>query len=356
MQRLLLLTLALALADGQLVLGDTPRRETKETPSFGTLRNATPDEARTQAQAWLKSVGKTDAATQKAFDEIWANEGRAVLDRVADSLALGDVEAAKLLAEARDTTKAAPTSVPGILTDSKRANFERANLGLAYGKALSNRRVYEESLQALKQVKAEQVVDPSAYLFYRSVAEHAMLLKDDATRSIVRLLDDAVDVPDRYKMVSVLMAFDMQSWREKDLGWIARKMDNIERRLELARGGPETQKIQKQVVARLDELIKQMENQAKSDSNGGACPNGGQPGTPGETPNSPQRDSMGGKNSGPGNVDQKKLEGLAQQWGKLPEKERAQAMQELTRDLPPKYREVIETYFRKLAASESSNP
>ncbi len=31
-------------------------------------------------------------------------------------------------------------------------------------------------------------------------------------------------------------------------------------------------------------------------------------------------------------------------------------MQELTRDMPPKYREVIETYFRKLAASESSNP
>jgi hypothetical protein len=65
---------------------------------------------------------------------------------------------------------------------------------------------------------------------------------------------------------------------------------------------------------------------------------------------------MGGKNSGPGNVDQKRLEGLAQQWGKLPEKERAKAMQELTRDMPPKYREVIETYFRKLAASESSNP
>jgi hypothetical protein len=39
-------------------------------------------------------------------------------------------------------------------------------------------------------------------------------------------------------------------------------------------------------------------------------------------------------------------------WGKLPEKERAKAMQDITRDMPPKYREVIETYIRRLAQSE----
>jgi len=232
-------------------------------PSFGTLRATTSPEARAQAENWLKSVGKTDAASQKAFDQIWADQSRSVLDQVAETLALGDPEAAKLLADARDPAKPAPTAVPALLNDTKRSVFERSNLGLAYGKALSNRRIYEEALQSLKTVKPEQVVDPGGYLFYRSVAEHAMLLKDEATRSIVRLLDDAVDVPERYKMVSVLMAFDMQTWKDKDLGWIARKMDNIERRLELSRGGPETQKIQKQVVARLDELIKQMENQNK---------------------------------------------------------------------------------------------
>jgi hypothetical protein len=67
-------------------------------------------------------------------------------------------------------------------------------------------------------------------------------------------------------------------------------------------------------------------------------------------------DSRPANNSGPGNVDPKKLEALAKQWGALPAKERAEAMQEITRDLPPKYREVIETYFRKLAASESNKP
>src|SRR5262249_47559127 len=107
------------------------------------------------------------------------------------------------------------------------------------------------------------------------------------------------------------------------------------------------------------ELIKHMENQAKgsSQANAGGCPNGGQQQQQGQRPGqqarNPQLDSYGGKNSGPGNVDKKKLDRLAQQWGELPEKERAKAMQELTRDLPPEYRELIEAYFRKLAQSDS---
>jgi hypothetical protein len=43
-------------------------------------------------------------------------------------------------------------------------------------------------------------------------------------------------------------------------------------------------------------------------------------------------------------------------WGKLPEKERAKAMQELIRDMPTEYRDLIETYFRKLAQNEASRP
>jgi hypothetical protein len=254
---------------GAVFAADAPSNTTKEPVSFGTLRAPTADEARAQAAAWLKSVNKTDDATVKAFDAIWKSD-RAVLDKVAETLALGDAQASQLLEEARDPSKPAPTAVPDAIKETKKPTFYRANLGLAYGKALSNRRIYEEALGAFKAVQAEQVVDPSTYLFHRAVAEHAMLLKDDANTSIFRLLDDTRDAPERYKLVSVLMAFDMQSWKDKDLGWIARKMDNIERRLELARGGPQTQKMQKEVVMRLDEMIKQLENQQKGDCNGGA--------------------------------------------------------------------------------------
>lgn len=354
--KLLALTCAAPLvASGLVLAGDKPL--SKEPVSLGSLRTLSPDEARTQSLDWLKGVGKTDETTLKEFNSIWGQEDRSLTDRVADTLALGDVEAAKVLKEARDTTASAPMAVPANLTDAKKPAFYRSNLALAYAKALSGRRVHEEALDTLRAIKPGEVVDPGAYFFHRAVAEHALLLKKDAHQSIVGLLEDVSDSPERYKALAGHMFYDMLSWQEKDLGEISRKMDNIERRLQLARGGPQTQKIQKDVVARLDELIKKLENQAKGccACNGGGCPGGGQPGNGGGAqPSSPMQDSNVATNGGPGNVDNKRLKGLAEQWGKLPEKERIKAMAELTRDLPPRYRQQIEDYFKKQAASQQS--
>ena len=61
------------------------------------------------------------------------------------------------------------------------------------------------------------------------------------------------------------------------------------------------------------------------------------------------RDSNVATNGGPGKVDEKRLKQLAETWGKLPEKDRAKAMMELTRDMPPRYRELIESYLKKQA-------
>jgi hypothetical protein len=157
----------------------------------------------------------------------------------------------------------------------------------------------------------------------------------------------------------------MLTWQEKDLGWIARKMDNIQRRLDLKRGGKQTQKMQKEVLVRLDEMIKELENKQKQQQkgqpkpgegqpkpgNGGECPEGDQPGNgppKGSIPNgNPATDSAlpSGQNQGDA---EKKVADLAQIWGDLPEKDRARAMAELTRNMPPRYKEAIEAYFDKL--------
>ena len=68
------------------------------------------------------------------------------------------------------------------------------------------------------------------------------------------------------------------------------------------------------------------------------------------------QDSNIATTSGPGNVDAKKLKGLAQQWGKMPEKDRAKALQDLIRDMPPRHREITEEYFKKLAKTQSGQP
>jgi hypothetical protein len=330
--------------------------EPAKKPAFGfsTMKAATPEAAKAKAEAWLKSIGKFD---QAAFDKIWANENRTVLDRTADSLALGNSEVAALLANVRKQETPAPSEVPGILLDDKQDNFFRTNVALAFAKAAAGKKVYEEALEALKSVNPEFAVDPASYFFFKAVSEHATMKKDAAIGSIVKLLDDVADSPSRYTMVATLMFFDMQNWAPdpKDLSNIERLMDNSGRRLDLARGGEKTQDIQKKIVFRLDELIKELEaKQKQSQCQGGNCPGGGQcpgngpPGGNTVNPAKPASDSviMGG--SGKGAVDEKQLRQIAENWGTMPPEKRAKVVQEITRDLPPKFEPIIKNYFESL--------
>jgi tetratricopeptide (TPR) repeat protein len=346
---------ALALVfSAPLLAGEAGKKPVKGLPSFGVLRTPDLDAARAQAQEWLKTTGKTDTATQKAFDELWSSD-RPLLDKVSATLALGDPAAAQLLAEARDPETPAPTSVPNLIKDQKLPVFFRANLGLAYAKALTNRKVYDEALEAFKSVKGEDVIDPAAYFFHRAVTEHALMMKNEADDSIDRLLLDVTDAPVRYRMVGVLMHYDMATWQDKDLDWIARKMGVIKDRLDLTRGGPKTRAMQREVLVKLDEKIKELENKMKGSCqcNGGNCPSGGSPGLPsGNRSSNPAGDSA--LPSAPpmkGQIDVKKFKEYADVWGKLPEKERAKAMADLTRGMPAKYRDAIEAYFKQLEKS-----
>jgi hypothetical protein len=325
--------------------------------SFGIIKAPSAEQVKAQSLDWLKSV-KNDEATLQKFNAIWADTDSAVLDKVTETLILGSEDAAKLMTLARTPDAPAPKELPGLLREQKQNPFFRNNLALAYGKALANRRIHEDALDALKSAKIDQVVDPAALYFHKAVAEHALIMKDEATRDIAKLLDEVADAPERYKMVAALMFFDMQTWQEKGLDRIGKLMGTVERRLDVARGGPHTQKIEAEIVKRLEEEIKKLENQAKgsSASNGGNCPNGQpQNGPPGNTnqPSNPMRDSNIANNGGPGKIDPKNYKDESKAWGEMPEKERAKAMMRKIAELPPSQRKMIEDYYKKVA-SESS--
>jgi tetratricopeptide (TPR) repeat protein len=334
-----------------------------QTPAFGSVRAPSHEAVRSQAADWLKSTGMFD---QAAFDAVWSQSDRPIIDLVADTFALGNADARALLADVRDANSPAPTQMPGILNDAKQPGFFRANLALAYAQALTTRRLYDEALAALQGVKAEQVaehvIDPAAYYFQRAVAEHRTLQKDDAARSIARLLDEIPDAPERYKMVAALMALDLQQWKAKDLGDIDRKMDRIKDRLGNAQGGPRTRQYQREVLARLDELIKRIENDRKKQepsddpkdpSNPPQEPPrpGDRPPTAGD-PNNPQDESRIGLNRGNGDISDRKMRDIVELWGKLKEKDRVNAMTEMIRSMPPAYRQMIEDFYRKGAATQ----
>jgi hypothetical protein len=328
--------------------------DTKNQFTFGSLRTLAPEAAKAKAEAWLKKTTKFDRA---AFDKIWAQDELSVLDRTIATLEFGSPEAKKVLAAGTNSTVEAPKEVPEVLKDTKQDPYFRANLALGFARGLTNGRVYEESLATLQGIKPEDTVDPSAYFFHRAVAEHALIKRDDALRSIVRLIDDVADAPDRYTMLARIIFEDMANWKkdEKDLSNIRRLMDNSERRLAQARGGKTTQDIQKKIVFRLDELIKELEQQCKGGCcNGGCCPGGGQgdqigKGTIRSSNPAPDSALLGG--AGSGVVDDKKLATIAKAWGTMPDKDRAKAIMEITKDLPARYRVVIEDYFKALSST-----
>jgi hypothetical protein len=347
--RLVALTCAVALtgAAAMAVPAEKDGTPSQQRSAFGKLGAASEEEAKGLARNWLASTGKGGAEVDRAFAAIWARD-RSVLERVADTFALGDAGAALVLAEARGNGLA-PTSVPALLKDARKPVFFRANLALAYGRALVERRVYEEGLEALALVQPEDVVDPSAYLFHRAVCEHALMMKDEAGRTLDRLLVDVPDGPERHRQVGERMQEDLKLWEEKDLLWIARKMDNIQRRLELGRGGEKTRRQQREVLAALQKLIDEMQPPPPGD--GPRTPRDG-PGGPGpRVPGAgdPARESDIGSASGDGSVDARLARLRNIQWGNLPPKERARIMAELTRGLPARDRALLDNYIRSLS-------
>jgi uncharacterized membrane protein YgcG len=332
--------------------------------NFGALRSAPADAVKAKALAWLNKATNNDAAKVREFEALWTRSDRSVLDNLADTFALANEQARALVAQVRDSKAAPPYGLPEILKEGKGDAFMQANLGLAVARQLSNNRVHEEALLILNSIAADQTIDPAAYLFHKAVAEHGMLKRDDASETIARLVQDAVDSPERYRTVGALMLLDMETWK-KDLGNVARLMDNSERRLDVGRAGPETQKIQKEVIARLDELIKELENKAKSkggggggggggDPNGGSCPDGGGQGSGssgGSNPKAPMQDSVIALNGGSGRVDIAKLQKSIENWGKLPKAEQirtAEAIEDLIHGLSPVHRAAFERYWEEI--------
>lgn len=154
----------------------------------------------------------------------------------------------------------------------------------------------------------------------------------------------------RHENLIYLMELDLANWKDGDLGDIERDMKISGGRLENAFAGKGTQDVQKQIVDKLDKLIKEQEDKKNGSGKGDgqdeqkAQKPGQQPGNP----SGPAPDSVVMGGSGKGVVDEKKLREYSQNWGTLPPDRRAAIVQEITRDLPPKYKPMIDEYFRAL--------
>lgn len=328
-----------------MIVGPAQARDALERQASWKLPQ--PQEVRAELAKWLEKQD-LDEVQRLQIETLWPPEAEGdveTLDRLAQVLAVVDKGAAEIVSFC-----ARPKSRPELpvfpLLESRSADeMLRSNMQLFYGRWLAQNGLYDESLALLSELKVEEVVDPAALLFYQGIAHHRLLQKKECLPVLKKLLENEPELPRRYLTLAQLMEADLAPLKPDSLDEVARLMDNVQRRLGHGRAGKRVRTEEDLIVQKLDKMIEELEEQMKK--------NGGGSGPPGNKIQSskPMQDSQAAGGTGPGEVDQRSI-GNSDDWGNLPPKEREQILQEITKDLPAHYRNVIEEYFRRLARDE----
>ena len=293
------------------------------------------------------------AATRDAVQLEWNAskeqiKGPALLDRLLSACGIIEPRIAELNVRLSDPTGPAifprdlnwlTSDVPGWMQDTIR---------LACGRALAQRRLYDEALETLTGLELIQVCDPASLLFYRATCEHHLLKKKECLANVKLLIERESELPVRFTQLAQLMAADIEPLKSDSLDEIARLMNDVQRRLDLGRAGKRVRDEEDEIVKKLDKLIEDIENQMQQSQQQQQKSEGQKD----QSQNKPMEDSQIAGGKGPGDVDQKKI-GDRAGWGNLPPAQRQEALQRLTEELPSHYREVIEGYFRQLAKDNS---
>jgi len=297
---------------------------------------------------WLAEK-KLDEVTSLKIDTIWRNNAPAdqdLLDQTALTVSVVDAPSKAVYELCSGSRKSSKTPDFKYLRDDGVAPFVRNNMRLYYGRWLSQHDLYDEAIEQLDGLKPQDVVDPASLLFYQGVAYHRLLKKEQCLPVLNQLLENEDSLPRRYKTLADLMVADIQPLKTDSLDEIARLMDDIRRRQELHRSGTRVRKEEEEVLAKLDKLIEELEKQLQQQQQ---MASGAQQG--GSQPSNPLDQSVPGGVQGEGNVDPKKINKGAD-WGDLPPGEREAVLQDLSKDLPAHFREVIEEYLKKLAKDD----
>jgi hypothetical protein len=311
-------------------------------------------EVKSQAMAWLKSRNADKSILAKA-EAIWANlPGNAsdddLLLRLAKTFALVEPNAQKLLVLCMEPRTQRTASHQEWLREKTTPKWMAANLRLFYAAWLVRESLYDEAADQLTDIATADVAAPASLLFHQSIVYHALLNKEKGLKSIDSLLQGGESVPRRYIVLAMLMQDDLNGLQADTLDFIARRMADIRRRLDLGRAGPKVLKAEDEVVAMLNKIIKKLEEEQDKQQQQQQQQQGSNAGQP----KNPAQQSQLRNGESKGEVTKKNI-GSKSGWGDLPQKQREEMTQQIGREFPPHYREAIEQYFRRLAAEKDDD-
>jgi hypothetical protein len=331
---------ALALACGAPAADELERRATWSIPATADVKARLDDYLATK---------KLDDTAKLKIEALWPDEaqpldGGELLDRLTASLAVVEPQAAQVVSAVSHDQ--APLVAPQLaaLDDAALPLLVRDNLRLLVGRWLAQHDLVDESLEVLKDVTTEHVADPATLLFYQAVGQHRLLKKEECLAAVTKLLEHESELPRRYVTLARLMEADIKPLKADSLDEIARLMEDVRRRLALARAGKTVRDEEDQIVNKLEKMIEELEKQRQQQQQQRQ-----QASNPrGKRPNNPLDDSKAAELKAPGEVDPKSV-GKRDGWGNLPPKERQEVLQQIGRELPAHFRETIEEYFKRLA-------
>jgi len=313
---------------------------------------ANPEAVYRQLDDYVRSLPK-GAERQSAIRDLWFQSTAAdnrptdLLDRLAICLAEVNKQVSELVAFCSKPDR--PTTLPDFswLANSETPPLVRFNMRLYYARWLAQNGFDDEALAWTDGLRPADVVAPESLLFYRAVVSHRLVQTDRADATVAELLQRTDELPVRYQKLAALMQQDLAGLDDESLDHVARRMVDVRRRLALGRSGKTVQGVENGVIESLDKMIKDLEDQAQQQQCQ-ASASGGQPS------GTPMQDSRLAELKAPGKVEPRDV-GHGADWGDMPDKQREQALQEVGREFPSHYREVIEEYFRRLAAEESDD-
>ena len=342
---LLAVAIAATALGGSQACAEIAFEATWEPPAYQVVRE--------QVLSWLADADLDEDARQ-SVRKLWPREapealdGSQMLELAAASFAASSPDASELVASCNAAYQGPVVADPQWLADSTATPLlVRRNLQLYYARWLAQYGLYDEVLHQIGDLRPADVIDPASLLFYQMVAYHQLVRPDEARSALVQLLEHEEKLPRRFLQVAQLVERDLSGLEDESLDHIARRMHDIRRRLAYGRAGSQVQEIEQGVLDSLDKKIKDLEHQQQQQQQASASSGGS--GSP--QPSQGMQDSKIAELKAPMKVDRRDI-GNKSGWGDLPPKEREQALQQIGREFPAHYRELVEQYFRELANEE----
>lgn len=374
--------LAVAVIAGPLAAQPMPQNPPADPPAPVDLANpanpAPPFEARYDKDFKAPDAGQVRQRFLQHVQQsdLWTDEQKATVAELAEQMSARSDQADRLIVAAlRKTHEPFDQALRALGMEDPQRGMKlleelaphddpylatHARFYLARAHAMNER--YEAALPLLEKITEPKALgrtlDSGEAMFLRGVAAAETLDRESAIVTLNTFIANYPFASER-TLVGAMQMVDELTWMEAgSLGDVQDRMDYSRRRLDIEEPGKITQEEQVRIVAMLDKLIEEAEED-ESGGGGGGGGGGGQGGGQGQGegsgggpagggPGGAKSSNLPGGSSSIGRLNRRVTGDAEEMWGEARRREREQVMAAIKARYPDRYRQIIEAYFKRL--------